>query len=198
MAPAPRTTPIPLEPRLAKALAHPLRFRVLWRLNEVVASPKELADEFGEPLPKVAYHVAVLRDAGMIELVRETPRRGATEHHYRALTRAFLSDADWARLPRGTREELSASVVAQAIDDVRETIAAGRLDSRLDRHVSHTALELDEAAWKELVSLVNSVLDRAIELQSESRQRQAAGAPIAARLSVLLYEGPATPEPEAS
>jgi DNA-binding transcriptional ArsR family regulator len=198
MASAPRTSPVPLEPRIAKALAHPLRFRVLWRLNEVVASPKELAAELGESLPKVAYHVNVLHDAGLIELVRETPRRGATEHHYRALMRAFLSDADWARLPLGMREQLSGTVVAEAVDDLREAAAAGRLDARLDRHLSYTTLTLDESAWDELGALLNQLLERAIELQAESKRRRAGGDPIAARLTMLLYDGAPTPGRAAS
>src|SRR3954451_17998061 len=88
-----------LDPAIVKALAHPLRMRVLSRLNEVVASPKELAEEFGVSLPMLSYHFRVLNDVGAIELVSETPVRGAVEHHYRATTRAFFSDADWEKLP---------------------------------------------------------------------------------------------------
>ena len=69
--------------------------RILTRLNEGVASPNEMAKEFEESLPLVSYHVRILRELDCIELVRTTPRRGAIEHHYRALTRPFLDDADW-------------------------------------------------------------------------------------------------------
>jgi DNA-binding transcriptional ArsR family regulator len=193
----PPTSPA-LEPRLLKALAHPLRYRVLWRLNEVVASPKELAEELGEPLPKVWYHVVVLHEAGMIELVRETPRRGATEHHYRALVRPVLRDDEWARLPVGTRQRLSGAVVGEAIDDVGRAVAAGNLETRSDWHVSHMSLALDEAAWRELAELLAGIVERATALQAESEQREAGGGPIAARLTMMLYEGSPTPEPGAS
>jgi DNA-binding transcriptional ArsR family regulator len=198
MASRPQTTPAPLDQRLVKALGHPLRFRVLWRLNEVVASPKELAAELGESLPKVAYHVGVLHELGTIELVRETPRRGAVEHHYRALSRAFLGDDDWAQLPLGIREQLSGTVLAKALDDLRRAATTGSLDARVDRHLTYTALALDEVAWEELGSLLNDVLSRALELQAESNGRQAGKAEVAARLTMMLYESAPTPEPEAS
>jgi predicted transcriptional regulator len=51
------------------------------------ASPKELAGQLGEKLGNVSYHVRILARLGLIELVRETPRRGAVEHHYRATPR---------------------------------------------------------------------------------------------------------------
>jgi DNA-binding transcriptional ArsR family regulator len=192
MPPQPGPSPA-LEPRIAKALAHPLRFRVLWRLNEVEASPKELADELGESLPKVAYHVNVLHDVGAIELVRETPRRGAIEHHYRAVTRAVFTDRDWAALPEGIRGQISGSVLERIVDDLRAAVESGTLDTRADRHLSFTTVALDEAGWAEIRDMLAKVVERAVELNGE-----ADGARIAARLSLMLYEGPATPEPEAS
>jgi DNA-binding transcriptional ArsR family regulator len=191
-----------IDQRLLKALAHPLRFRVLWRLNEVVASPKELAEEFGESLPKLSYHVRVLYEMGAIELVRETPRRGAIEHHYRALTRAVIGDADWARLPLSSREELSGAVLAELFNDLRQAVAATTLDARTDRHVSHTALALDEQGWTELGGLLVELVARALVVQADSERRladgEAGGAPVPARLTALLYEAAPTPEPEAS
>jgi DNA-binding transcriptional ArsR family regulator len=74
----------------AKALAHPLRARILEALAGEPRSPNELAVEFGEPLGNVSYHVLVLRDLGMVELVDTAPRRGAVEHFYRARWRVQL------------------------------------------------------------------------------------------------------------
>jgi DNA-binding transcriptional ArsR family regulator len=192
MPPEPAPSP-ELEPRIAKALAHPLRFRVLWRLNEVEASPKELADELGEPLPKVAYHVNVLHDVGAIELVRETPRRGAIEHHYRAVTRAVFTDRDWSALPEGIRAQISGSVLERIVDDLRAAAESGSLDARADRHLSFTTVALDEAGWNEIRDMLAKVVARAVQLNGK-----ADGAAIAARLSLMLYQGPPTPEPEAS
>ena len=57
---------------LMKALAHPLRQRILMELVTRVASPSELAEEFSEPLGNVSYHVRMLVD---LELHR------ARQHH---------------------------------------------------------------------------------------------------------------------
>src|ERR1700712_3398689 len=91
--------PHELDSNIVKAMSHPLRLKILARLNEGVASPNEMAKEFGESLPLVSYHVRILRELDCIELVRTTPRRGAIEHHYRAMTRAYIDESTWAQIP---------------------------------------------------------------------------------------------------
>src|SRR3954452_22070116 len=91
------------EARIAKALAHPLRARILQRLGERVASPGELAVELGASLGVVSYHVRTLRDYDCVELVRIEPRRGALQHVYRATARATLDAEQWRGLPSGLR-----------------------------------------------------------------------------------------------
>jgi DNA-binding transcriptional ArsR family regulator len=69
------------------ALGHPLRARILAALDEHEASPKELSQALGEKLGNVSYHVRILAGLDLIELVRQTPRRGAVEHHYKSRPR---------------------------------------------------------------------------------------------------------------
>ncbi len=71
------------DPRVVRALAHPLRVQILAALERRTASPNELAEELEAPLGNVSYHVRQLASAGLVRLVRETPRRGAVEHYYR-------------------------------------------------------------------------------------------------------------------
>ena len=73
--------------RIIRALGHPLRARILSLLDGAEASPKELAGRLGEKLGNVSYHVRILAELELIELVRQTPVRGAVEHHYRARPR---------------------------------------------------------------------------------------------------------------
>lgn len=68
-----------------KALAHPLRERILRALAEGESSPGDLAETMGAPMGVVSYHMRMLRDYGLVELVRTEPRRGALKHFYRAL-----------------------------------------------------------------------------------------------------------------
>src|SRR2546423_15596050 len=94
------------EARIAKALAHPLRARILQRLGERVASPGDLALELGAPLGVVSYHVRMLRDYDCVELVRTEPRRGALQHFYRATARPALDEGQFKTLPASLRKEL--------------------------------------------------------------------------------------------
>jgi DNA-binding transcriptional ArsR family regulator len=183
-----------LDSNIVKALSHPLRMRILTRLNEGVASPNEMAKEFDESLPLVSYHVRILRELDCIELVRTTPRRGAIEHHYRALTRPFLDDDDWAQLPPSARKAVSNTILSKALADVREAVVTGTFDERTDRHLSYAPLMLDEQAWGELVGRLNELLDWAIELQAASAGRLQDGASggeeVRARLNLMLYSAP--------
>ena len=70
--------------RLAKAMSHPLRARILVVLRADDASPRELAMRLDAPLSTVAYHVRVLVSLDLVSLVGQEPRRGSVEHFYRA------------------------------------------------------------------------------------------------------------------
>jgi len=69
------------DPRYVKALAHPMRIRVLAMLEEQPASPVQLAQRLPDAtLGAIAYHVRTLFNLGLLELVATHQRRGATEH----------------------------------------------------------------------------------------------------------------------
>jgi DNA-binding transcriptional ArsR family regulator len=160
-----------LDRRLVKALSHPLRMQLLSLLDGKVASPVELSTRLGEPIGNVSYHIRILADLKLIELVSTTPRRGAIEHHYRAVERPFLTDAQWARIPQGTRKGVSASVIEHVVADLRAAIVDDTLDARPDRHLSRLPLIVDEQGWSELMSALSDTLDRAFEIQAESAAR---------------------------
>ena len=176
--------------RLTRAFGHPVRMRILQRLNETVLSPNQLSQELEEPLGNVSYHVRVLIDLGYLELVNTVQKRGAVEHFYRAQSRAFLTDEDWARLPVRTRKALTDSVLQQLWSDIGTSLVAGAFDAKIDRHLSFTPLVLDEQGWAELRDAANELLDRALELQAESVGRLNAAPDsqeVVARLALLFY-----------
>lgn len=76
MAPRPK-------PDAHRAMSHPIRALILASMGDRVVSPTQLAAELKRPLGTVAYHVRVLLDAGFIEEVGTSQRRGAIQHHYR-------------------------------------------------------------------------------------------------------------------
>jgi DNA-binding transcriptional ArsR family regulator len=181
-----------VDPRLAKALAHPLRARILVVLNERVASPNEIAQLLGERLPNVSYHVRALVDLDCIALVRTAQRRGAIEHYYQALKRPFFSDSEWKRLPPSARQALADTTLRMVWDDVSEAIDAGTLAARHDMHVSRSALVLDERGWGELTDALAALLDEAERIGSRSAARleKSADAGIPSRLALMHFESP--------
>jgi DNA-binding transcriptional ArsR family regulator len=187
-----RTSPEAITQQLAKALAHPLRVRILSSLHKGISSPNQLAQELGEPLGNVSYHVKTLLEYDCVELVKTEPRRGAVEHFYRATERAFFSDSDWAKIPASARKGISGVVLQSIGQDATEAMVAGTFDSRDDRHVSRTPLLVDEKGWTDIASLLNETLERALQIQEESASRLADSKEkaINAKVAILHFESP--------
>jgi DNA-binding transcriptional ArsR family regulator len=187
-----RTSPEGITQQLAKALAHPLRVRILTSLHKGISSPNQLAQELGEPLGNVSYHVKTLLEFDCVELVKTEPRRGAVEHFYRATERAFFSDSDWEKIPASARKGISGAVLEMIGQDSTEALVAGTIDARSDSHVSRTPLVLDEKGWTELNALLGETLERAIQIQEESASRLAdeKGDGIETKLAILHFESP--------
>jgi predicted ArsR family transcriptional regulator len=187
-----------VEQIVAKAFAHPLRVQILIILNEKVASPNMLAQQLDQSLNLVAYHVRVLEKYDCIELVDTKQRRGATEHFYRATRRQFLTDTEWARLPKSLRPGLSGAMLKSAFDDVEEALDKGTLDELEDRHLSRTPMVVDKKGWEDSVDLLAGTLDRLLEIQSEATERLAASSEesMLAKVVMLHFKSP-TPDAEA-
>src|SRR3954452_8173296 len=159
------------DPRIIKALTHPLRIQILAALDERTASPSELADELKAPLGNVSYHVRQLAGLGLIKLVKRTPRRGAIQHHYKAVGRPQITADAWA----GTPATVKNAVVGAALGDLGTAVtaapAAGGF-SRADSHLTRTQVQLDERGWKELDKELNAALKRVQKIADDSGKRR--------------------------
>jgi DNA-binding transcriptional ArsR family regulator len=177
-----------LDERLAKALSHPLRQRILQRLNEGgVRSPNELSRELGDPLGNVSYHVRILRELDCVELVRTEQRRGALEHYYRANAQPWLDDQQWARLPAGFRRKTLGRTLSELLEAAGDASQTGGFDDP-EVAVHRVPLELDEEGWSEMVELLNETLETALRIQTESQKRQGEpGAEIRTELGILHF-----------
>jgi DNA-binding transcriptional ArsR family regulator len=158
------------EARIAKALAHPLRARILQRLGERVASPGDLAVELNAPLGVVSYHVRMLRDYDCVELVRTEPRRGALQHFYKATARPNLDENQWRTLPSGLRGELAGETIQELVDDLAAAADTGALEDP-EIVLTRTPLELDEKAFKKLNKLLAKTHEQALSIAEESAAR---------------------------
>jgi hypothetical protein len=149
-----------------------------------VASPSELAVQFGRPVNEVAYHTKRLAELGFIELVR-TERGPGLKHFYEATVNVDLEDEPWQQLPAGLRRTLAMMTIKQVMEEATAAASAGAIGT--DAHVSRLPLELDEAAWDELVGLLIEILERAHELSRESAERRTSGTELRRSLLAVLH-----------
>jgi DNA-binding transcriptional ArsR family regulator len=194
--------PQTLDPTLVKALGHPLRLRILEVISDRgEASPVALAREFGRPLATVSHHARVLRDLGCIEVVRTRQRRGAVEHFYRAVSRPFLDDDDWAQLPTVLRRGMARELFRRLFTEASRSGTEGGFDDA-SACIARLPLELDERGRRELSALLHTTLQRAEAIERRSRARAANGAAPTrsagpSELAILHFRVP-NPEPTAT
>ena len=178
------------DPRLVKALAHPIRVRIMGLLERGSATPKAMAHELGMPLGNVSYHVRMLRDFGFVELERTRIVRGAVEHRYRATKRPRITAEAWAQLPAIVREAFDAAALDRIVDEMGRAAAQGKL-SRPDSHISRRPLALDSEGFAEASKVVSECLERLTEVEARAKARlgehdgQASAVVVA-----MLYEMP--------
>jgi DNA-binding transcriptional ArsR family regulator len=162
-----------LNQKLIKALAHPLRVRILAFMNDRPWSPRELEQELGEGLSQVSYHVKVLRDFELISLTKTEPRRGAVEHFYRATERAFIPGGMAKHIPKSGRRIMYSDVMEEIDKDVAASLKSGRFDERDDYHVSWTTADLDGKGREDAEKLCDEFVERYLNLDVESAKRRA-------------------------
>jgi len=168
-----KTRPEPIDQRLVKALAHPLRVRILEILTDRVASPNWLSEELDTGLTHVAYHTRTLDRCGCLELVDTARRRGATEHFYKAAPNAFLGAHHWRRVPRSVRSSVSAASLQTFMDKAVAALEAGTIDCRDDTTLGWMPLRLDDEGWAEVTAIMREANDRILAVQGRSRARLA-------------------------
>jgi len=188
------------DPRLIKALAHPLRVRILSILEtRDMASPNEMAEELGVSLGVMSYHVRRLHALGFLELVKRTPRRGAIEHHYRAKARPRVTDEGWAETPSIVKRAMVGASLQQITGYINTAAGQGGFD-RGDAHLSRTVLMLDDEGWRQLAGEMAQWMARVEQLEEESLQRIAesgADSDTVAKRSaaiLMLFEAEGVPE----
>lgn len=185
------------DPRVVKALNHPLRVEILRAIEENRASPVELSRRLDAPLGVVSYHVRVLADLGLIKLVKRTPRRGAVEHHYEAKAPVLLDDNVWKALPKAARRARNAPLLEQAGAAVENAMRSGAFDADT-AHLSLTALSLDAKGQADLAAELGKVAERVQKIADASAKRLASSAGDAPpETTVVMMAFDSAPAPEA-
>jgi DNA-binding transcriptional ArsR family regulator len=179
------------EHTVARLVRHPLRAHLFRRYTEAETSPRAVAAALGEPLNVVSYHTQVLRRAGVIELVRTEPRRGAREHFYRAVLPHVIEDADWAELPTGLRRVLTRRVIDGVPQEAADALQHGGMDSPTV-HLSRSYFALDDRGRRDLASLLRSTYESARDIGEASRARASDDA-VSWELVIMSFERASSP-----
>jgi DNA-binding transcriptional ArsR family regulator len=192
------------DPRYVKALAHPLRIRILAMLGERAASPVQLAQKLDATLGAIAYHVRTLHQLDLIELVETRQRRGATEHVYRAVPGVKFADEAWGGLGPVGKQRMVGAALRQIGEFANGSAAAGGFD-REDAQLQQRTLTLDEKGFAQLAAATKKWLAEADRIQEAAGKRLAKAAepePVQTGVVVMAFEGVSlsdqAPEPQGS
>jgi hypothetical protein len=181
----------------AAVLRHPLRVRILEVLNERDMSPAQFLKQGLAPsgsfgLSHISHHFRELADYGCIKVVKKVPVRGSVEHIYRGKARAYFTDDEWARLSSADRRRITKTMLQGLMARADGAIMADTFDSRLDRHLTWVAMELDERGWSELTAALSGVFAEVEQIRHDAAERLAASGEkaIPATFGMLAFESP--------
>lgn len=174
--------------RLVKAMAHPLRRRVLVALEGRVASPSELAGELGEKLPNLSYHVRQLVNLGLLREVRQAQRRGAIEHYYTSTIPSLSEDA-WADVPDTVKAGMNGQLIA---DLTTSALAASRVGGFDGGEAIIQNLHLDDRGAAAVTRALERMQRDVAKAAAASRDR---GGGVDMRFGLLLFRLPEPPKP---
>jgi DNA-binding transcriptional ArsR family regulator len=158
------------DPSLAKALAHPMRTRILSALENRTASPSELAEELDASLGVVSYHVRRLHALRFLKLVKRVARRGAVEHYYTTIAGPTITDAAWGATPTIVKQAMLSATLNEIGMNVSTAANAGGFEGP-EVHVSRTPVTIDEQGWKALAREMETLLARVDKIHADSQKR---------------------------
>jgi len=172
---ATKTEPRSATQNVLVAMSHPLRARVFNVLSERTASPKEIADLLGEPIPNVSHHAKRLVQLGCAELVDKRQVRGAIEHFYRATERPFIDMEQWNELDPLMAENFVSSIMQGCLDDFVASAREKMIGSDERFHLTRTRLMLDEEGMSEVLEIEERARLEIVEAQARAVDRIAGG-----------------------
>ncbi|NUT35725.1 MAG: helix-turn-helix transcriptional regulator [Hamadaea sp.] len=124
------------------ALGHPLRLRLLLALGARPATISQLAAELDTRKGNVAHHLAVLREAGLVQLAHTRQVRGGTEQYYERVAEKLRFGGQDAAAQRDLTVRILAEEIQQAAPDPFLVLRRVRLTREQARHVAAALGEL--------------------------------------------------------
>ncbi|MEU8540687.1 helix-turn-helix domain-containing protein [Streptomyces sp. NPDC048717] len=158
-----------------RALAHPLRLRLLSLLTANAMSASEAARELGESQANVSYHMRHLLAAGLLELAEETSVRGGRAKRYRH------DPASGEAVPGGSLDDYTvlAAAVAEELQRRSRELVPGTPGAFTDAE-----LWLRPEAWERVRHLAKEL---GVLMHDAAQAPHTPGA-VRASATVLLFE----------
>jgi len=107
-----------------RALAHPLRLRMMELFVDAPRTTQEVAAILEQPSTRLYHHVAVLRRAGLLKVTETRRKRGTVETRYEAVSRSIGSTS----LPvssRGAGRATKRALIAAVLEQSRREVLNG-------------------------------------------------------------------------
>jgi DNA-binding transcriptional ArsR family regulator len=176
------------DPQQVKALAAPLRRRILEAFAAQPRTTKQVAELLGEPTTRLYHHVAALEKAGLIEPSEERRKRGTIERYYRPIAREFVVDRRLFAAASGeeTTSELQAlfaDALEETLEEIRRSLAL-RLPGACE---PDSAAMLGRMRVRGTPEQIQKVLERLRELMEELRSAESGEGEVEYGLTVAFY-----------
>ena len=159
--------------QLGNLLRSPDRVKALVLMQERPACAKDLQDELRISLPTASHHMKELKKMGLIEHVRDEPRRGAVAHYYKTVLRPSWSDDDWAKLSIAERQQYGVWLLQLLNLDVAQALLAGTFNARPDTHSSCPKVLVDEQGRQDIHAILDDALRKILKVEEVSNRRMA-------------------------
>ncbi len=183
-----------LSPQLAAAMSHPTRVHAMGILLERAASPRHIAEEIGEPLNNVTYHLNQLRKLGCIELVRTESVHGGRvlERFYQARRQLYFDQEAWEALTEKERLDVTSVSLRMISEDITAAMAKGTIYGVDNSHLCRNAMVVDDAGWQEVSEVIERATRELIEVEEAVADRASKGTPvdIHARVELMQFRAP--------
>ena len=174
-----------------KALADPLRMRIVEAMVSEPRTTKQVADALGEKPTRLYHHVDTLERVGILRQVRTRRNRGTLEKYYEPVAKLFVVDRDLFAPEQGEAAEEAADVIQTTVTDLfrdtAEEIRAGIAGKRIPLQ-DRSRAEMARVVVRATPERISALMDRVHALLEDAQEEGEAGGPVHDyRLVIAFY-----------
>lgn len=143
-----------------RALAHPLRLRMLELFAEQPRTTKQVAELLDQPPTRLYHHVAALERSGLLILKETRPNRGVVEKWYEAVAKQMSASGSAAapRVTKSARRAVAMTVLEQTRQEMIAASSGGTTEPvMLVRLIVAGKPEMIPAVRKRLLAAVKEI-----------------------------------------